>query len=58
MATEVPVLLGKTPTSTTYKRLSALQGFGSGRHFPGREKQDVFPAAPRDGFTAAREMPS
>jgi hypothetical protein len=23
--------------------------------FPEREKQDVFPAAPRDGFTAVRE---
>ena len=25
--------------------------------FPGREKQDVFPAASRDGFTAARKVP-
>ena len=31
---------------------------GLGGYFPGREKQDVFLAAPRDGFTAAREMPS
>jgi hypothetical protein len=27
-------------------------------NFPGREKQDVFPAAPMDGFTASRETPS
>ncbi|MDE2051607.1 MAG: hypothetical protein KGJ72_11370, partial [Gammaproteobacteria bacterium] len=27
------------------------------RHFPAREKQDVFPAAYREVFTAAREMP-
>jgi hypothetical protein len=26
--------------------------------FPGREKQNVFPAASRDGFTAARKIPS
>jgi hypothetical protein len=25
--------------------------------FPGREKQDVFPAASMDGFTAARKIP-
>jgi hypothetical protein len=25
--------------------------------FPGREKQDVFLAASRDGFTAARKIP-
>jgi hypothetical protein len=25
--------------------------------FPGREKQDVFPADSRDGFTAARKIP-
>ena len=31
---------------------------GLGGYFPGREKQDVFLAAPRDGFTVAREMPS
>jgi hypothetical protein len=29
-----------------------------GGDFPGREKQDVFPAASRDGFTAARKIPS
>jgi len=33
-----------------------LEGSWIEKHFPGREKQDVFPAAPRDGFTAAREM--
>jgi hypothetical protein len=26
-------------------------------YFPEREKQDVFRAASRDGFTAVREMP-
>jgi hypothetical protein len=31
---------------------------GSGRHFPEREKQDVFPAASMDGFTAVWEMPA
>lgn len=31
---------------------------GSGGHFPEREKQDVFPAASMDEFTAVREMPS
>jgi hypothetical protein len=29
-----------------------------GGDFPGREKQDVFPAASMDGFTAARKIPS
>jgi hypothetical protein len=31
---------------------------GLGGDFPGREKQDVFPAASMDGFTAARKIPS
>jgi len=31
---------------------------GLGGDFPGREKQDVFPAASTDGFTAARKIPS
>jgi hypothetical protein len=31
---------------------------GLGGDFPGREKQDVFLAAPKEGFTAAREIPS
>ena len=31
---------------------------GLGGYFPGREKQDVFLAAPKDGLTAVREMPS
>jgi hypothetical protein len=31
---------------------------GFGGDFPGREKQDVFPAASMDGFTAARKIPS
>jgi hypothetical protein len=26
-------------------------------YFPEREKQDVFPAASRDGFTAVRKIP-
>ena len=29
-----------------------------GGDFPGREKQDVFLAAPMDGFTVARKMAS
>jgi hypothetical protein len=29
-----------------------------GGDFSGREKQDVFPAASMDGFTAARKIPS
>jgi hypothetical protein len=35
-----------------------FEGGGIGRHFPEREKQDVFLAAPRDGFTAVRKMPA
>ncbi len=31
---------------------------GLGGDFPGREKQEVFPAATMDGFTAARKIPS
>jgi hypothetical protein len=34
----------------TYHEETGLSGY-----FPGREKQDVFPAAPMDGWTAARE---
>jgi hypothetical protein len=34
-----------------------LQGGRIGQaHFPEREKQDVFLAAPMDGFTAVRKM--
>jgi hypothetical protein len=29
-----------------------------GGDFPGREKQEVFPAASKDGFTAARKIPA
>ncbi|HMK87557.1 MAG TPA: hypothetical protein VK437_16455 [Steroidobacteraceae bacterium] len=36
----------------TYHEESALEG-----NFPGREKQDVFPAASREGLTAARKIP-
>ncbi|HMK87247.1 MAG TPA: hypothetical protein VK437_14900 [Steroidobacteraceae bacterium] len=36
----------------TYHEALALEG-----NFPGREKQDVFPAASKDGFTAARKIP-
>jgi DNA polymerase III alpha subunit len=32
----------------------SLKEAGEGGDFPGREKQDVFPAAPGDGFTASR----
>jgi hypothetical protein len=35
-----------------------LDETGAGRDFAEREKQDVFPAAPREGFTAIREIPS
>jgi hypothetical protein len=36
----------------TYHEESGLEGY-----FPGREKQDVFPAAPiMDGFMAARKI--
>jgi hypothetical protein len=31
---------------------------GLGGDFLGREKQEVFPAASRNGFTAARKIPS
>lgn len=31
-------------------------GIGSGIHGTGREKQEVFPAGPREGFTPARPM--
>jgi hypothetical protein len=30
---------------------------GLDRYFPEREKQDVFPAASKDGFTAVRKIP-
>jgi hypothetical protein len=36
----------------TYHEETGLEGY-----FPGREKQDVFPAAPMDGFMAARKIP-
>ena len=35
----------------------ALQEAGLDGNFPEREKQDVFPAASMDGFTAARKIP-
>jgi hypothetical protein len=37
----------------TYHEETGLSGY-----FPGREKQDVFPAAPMDGLTAARKIPA
>jgi hypothetical protein len=36
----------------TYHEETGLEGY-----FPGREKQDAFPAAPMDGFMAARKIP-
>jgi hypothetical protein len=35
----------------------ALQEAGLDGYFPEREKQDVFPAASREGFTAVRKIP-
>src|SRR5258708_1527274 len=36
----------------------SLKEAGLGRRFPEREKQDVFPAASMDGFTAVRKTPA
>jgi hypothetical protein len=33
-------------------------GIGTGIHWTGREKQEVFPAGPKDGFTPARPASS
>ena len=42
---------------TIHERGNSRKKAGSDRHFPDREKQDVFPEASMDGFTAFRKMP-
>ena len=49
---------GRTLTlaGTIHELQEIAQKAGSGGYFPEREKQDVFHAAPRDGFTAVRKI--
>ena len=44
--------------STQLKDENSWKKAGLGRYFPEREKQDVFPAASKDGFTAVRKIPT
>jgi hypothetical protein len=43
-------------TCIIHERRKSLQEAGLDKYFPEREKQDVFPAASRDGFTAVRKI--